>query len=71
MRDTPKLKKKLSDLRRDLTRFEGYLDGKKQEYESDAVFQGDSLMSEAMYIARQAGELVQNVATAWRKELGR
>jgi hypothetical protein len=69
MHDAPKLKEKIKDIRRQLDRLEGYIDGKKQSYESDSVFESDHIFSEAMYLARQGGELVQNMATAWRKEL--
>lgn len=70
MKDKPKLLKKLQSIEWQIDRIRNYLNGKKEDYEKDAVFEPDSIMSEALRLVRDSTEFLQNVGTSWRKEKG-
>ena len=70
MRDLPKLKNKIARIQSELLWLEGLLDGKCSDYlDKTKACSSDSIFSATMLISRSVGELIQNVASAWRKEL--
>ena len=69
MKDVPKLLRKTEAIRYLLANFDKHVNGQKEKWEDNKVLEPADLFSEATFIMRSALELVENVATAWRKDM--